>query len=385
MTLKVSRKGAKAQRDLLSSPCAFAPLRETFLLALLLFSCFPVQAQPSVSYAPPEDESANFQTQVLLADLDNPTGLALRPMQAKGGPYELLFSESGAGRVVRVATNSPERLEEVIVNFPLGTFGQQPEYRVGPQGLAFISRTKLVVGFKGDSSGADLLASYALSSGGAALNATEYDHVVGPLNPKLASQVDDLQFCGLAMAEQTLYITSGGQDSQGWVLKLGLEANRLAALQAFIKLQKKVGYGAPAGIAVIPHPRPAFLVVGLMGSREIPRDSRLAFFVPSTGELALDLPTGLHDIISLAYSPSGQLYAADFSWQDEQAGGVYRIDDARHDLRNGGQPTCRAVKIASIVRPVSLAFAPNGSLFVTALGPGENTKQGSIVKITGKL
>ncbi len=338
-------------------------------------------AQVPIDFAPTSDATADFQTEVLLADLDNPAGLALRPTQAKSGPYELFFAESGAGRVLSVSTNALEQVDEVLVDFPLGTLGQQPAYRVGPLGLAFISRTKLVVGAKGESPGADLLASFTLPSDDAVLTAAEKDHAVGPIKAKLAAQIDDLQFGGLAMADRTCFLTTGGQDSQGWIFKSGIEANRLAYLQPFIDLQKIVGFGAPAGIAVIPHPRPAYLVVALMGSRDTPQDSRLAFFVPASGELALNLPTGLHDIISLAYSPTGQLYAADFSWHDEQAGGVYRIDDAQID----GRQTCRAVKIASIVRPFSLAFAPDGSLFVTSLGEGENAKQGTLVKITGEL
>ncbi|NOZ40409.1 MAG: hypothetical protein GXP24_09305 [Planctomycetes bacterium] len=350
-----------------------------FVLAITLCCVSSALAQVPVSFVPAGDESSDFQTEVLLADLDNPTGIALRPTHATSGPYELYFAESGAGRVLRVATNALEQVDEVLVDFPLGTLGQRPEYRVGPLGLAFISRTKLVVSSKGESPGADVLASFTLPSDDSVLTAAEQDHAVGPLKAELAAQVDDLQFGELVMADRMCFLTTGGQ--KGWVLKSGIEANRLAYLQPFIDLQKKVGYGAPAGIALIPHPRPAFLVVALMGSRDTPQDSRLTFFVPSSGELAMNLPTGLHDIISLAYSPTGQLYAADFSWHDAQAGGVYRIDDARLD----GRQTCRAVKIASIVRPFSLAFAPDGSLFVTALGEGDNTKQGTLVKITGEL
>jgi len=356
------------------------------LSATLFLSVSFAQGRSPISYAPSGDETGSFQAQVLLADLDNPAGLALHPTQTKGQPFELYIAESGAGRVVRVSTSTltkdaVRKTDDIIVDFPLGTFGRQPEHRVGPLGLAFISRTKLVVSAKGESPGADLLACYSLPTSGAVLTAAEQDHAVGPLDPKLALRVDDLQFSGLAMTDKTLFATSGGRDSQGWVLKSGVEANHLAYLQAFIELQKEVGFGAPAGIAVIPPPGPAFMVVGLMGSRETPKDSRLVFFVPATGELALSLPTGLHDIISLAYSPSGQLYAADFSFTDEQAGGVYRIDDARLE----GRQTCRAVKIASIIRPVGLAFAPDGSLLVTAFGQGENAKQGTLVKITGEL
>jgi len=364
-----------------ASLSVFAPVREFFLLAMFLVCFSSALAKQPVSFAPGGDESAHFQTQVLLANLDNPAGLALRPTESKSGPYVLFLAESGAGRVLAVTTDAPGQVDEVVIDFPLGTFGQKPEYRVGPLGLAFISRSKLVVGFQGERPGADVLASYSLSAQGGVLTAAQYDHAVGPLDVELASQVDDLHFGGLAMADKTCFITSGGHDSPGWILKSGIEANRLAYLQPFIDLPKQVGFGAPGGITIVPHPRPPFMVVGLMGSRETPRDSRLAFFVPASGQLAMSLPTGLHDMISLAYSPTGQLYAADFSWQDPQAGGIYRIDDARLD----GKQTCRAVKIASVVRPFSLAFAPDGSLFVTAFGEGENVQQGTLVKITGEL
>ena len=358
--------------------CALATLREAFLSALLLSGISTVHAQSSVSFAPVGDETADFETQVLLSDLDNPVGLALRPTQAKRGPYELYFAESGAGRIVRVVTDAPEQVDGVIVDFPLN---EQLGFRTGPLGLAFINRKKLVVGLCDGGENSGKLVSYALGEAGAVVDAGERDHAVGPLRSKLDSGKDRFYFFGLAMTEGTCYVTSSRLGTEGLVLKAGVRANRLAYLQPLIDVEKEVGFGAPGGIAVIPRPRPAFLVVALMGSRETPQDSRLVFFVPSTGKVALSLPTGLHDILSLAYSPSGQLYAADFSWQDAQAGGVYRLDDARVE----GKQTCRAVKIASVVRPVSLAFAPDGSLFVTALGAGENARHGMLVKVTGEL
>ena len=382
MTLKASRKGAKAQRNPPSLLCVFAPLRETFLFAISLACFSSALAQSSVTFAPTGDETADFETKVLLTDLDNPTGLAVRPTQAKHGPYELYIAESGAGRVVRVSTDAPKKLEKVIVGFPLGVFGGEAEYTIGPVSLAFISRAKLVVGAKGEGEGDDFLASYNLPANGDSQSADEQDHSVGPLDAKITSQqlgfrthIDCLQFAGLAISGTKCFATTGGYDSRGWVVKADIEANRLAHLRPFIEMKKKVGFGGPAGIAVIPPPRPAYLVVALVGSHETPHDCRLAYFVPATGELVMNLPTGLHDITSLAYSPSGQLYAADFSWLGGQAGSVYRIDDARID----GRQTCRAVKIASVFQPYGLAFAPDGSLFVTSFG------EGKVIKITGDL
>ena len=135
-----------------------------------------------------------------------------------------------------------------------------------------------MVGAKGESPGADLLASYTLPTNNSALTSVEKNHAVGPLKAKVASAVDDLQFAGLAMADRTCFVTSGGVDSQGWILKAGIAANRLAYLQPFIDLEKTVKFGGPAGIAIIPKPRPAFLVVALAGSRETPHDSRARLF-----------------------------------------------------------------------------------------------------------
>ena len=118
-----------------------------------------------------------------------------------------------------------------------------------------------------------------------------------------------------------------------------------------------------------------------MGSFDKPRDSTLAFYVPASANLALSLDTGLNDIFALAYSPSGQLYAVDFSREDEASGGVYRLDDA---IING-QQACQAVKIASVVRPTALAFSPDGTLYVTSFGASDGENQGVLLKITGNL
>ncbi len=357
-------------------------LRNYLILILVLLSAIVALAERSVSFAEPSDESANFQQETLLDGLDNPTGVTLRQARDKNAPPEIIFAESGAGRVMRLSTDSALQAKEVIVNFPTGKFGEQPSYRVGPLGMGFISRTKFVVCVTGEQPSADIVAGFTLPTSDVVLNAKDRDHIVGPLETSSNSANGGLQFRAVAATNRTCFFSAGTEaGSEGWILKSGIQANRLAYLQTFIDARKTGKVGNPGGIAIIPEPRPSFLVVGLMGSRETPSDSRLKFFVPSTGELALDLPTGLQDIIALAYSPSGQLYAADFSWNDEQAGGIFRIDDARVN----GRQTCQAVKIASLVHPFGLAFAPDGTLYATSFGPGENEKQGTLTKITGEL
>lgn len=352
-----------------------------FFLSTALAGTLQVIAQDSKTrYAPLEDESSNYEMETIHNELDNPGGLAIRSGSAKTGPHEIFIAESGAGRVIRVATDEPQQIDEVITGFSQGSFGDDPTYRVGPLGLAFLTRSKLIVAGGSADTGKNTIGVFALPEDGAPLTAVELDHSVGPIKTGASTDQGEPILFGLASTDIALF-TTWAEESQGWVLKSGIESNRLAYLQPFVSTKNATGVGRPTGIAVIPSPRPPFLVVAQMGSFETPHDSLLSFFIPSSGDLAMSLPTGLHDIIALAYSPSGQLYALDFSWADEAAGGVYRLDDARVD----GRQACRPVRIAAVTRPAALAFAPDGSLYVAAFGEGENARQGLLVKITGEF
>ncbi|MCG8448708.1 MAG: hypothetical protein MI725_03885 [Pirellulales bacterium] len=327
------------------------------------------------------DESSDFQVETLLSNLDNPTGLAVRLNRLKTGPYELLLAESGAGRVLQLTTDKPEGFREVIVGFPTNPFNNQLPYRVGPLGLEFLpARSKLIVGDSGQPDGRDLVSVYTLPADGKTLDATNRDHSVGPLRNNADADPGNVNFLAMTKAAGMVFLSAGKEEDQGVILKAGIEANRLAYLQPFPGKRNTSGR-APGGIALIPPPRPSFLVVAEIGSLDSPGDSMLTFYVPSTGKAAMSLPTGLHDIVSLAYSPSGQLYAADFAWADEGAGGVYRLDDVRVEGKQG----CRAVRIASVTRPLGMAFTRDGALYVTAFGSGKNEKQGLLLKITGNL
>jgi hypothetical protein len=274
--------------------------------------------------------------------------------------------------VLRLDAGRWQQPAEVVTDFSVGLIGDA--YRAGPVGLAFLSPTKLLVTAQ---STTEMVSCYVLPEKNAAetvLRAPVADHTVG-LREGAAAGGGRLS--RLIMTDTLCLVSSGA--TPGVIWKANLEANRLVDLRPLGELPP--AWGTPTGLALIPEPRPRFLVVGLMGERQGAPDSRLAYLVPSSGELAWHLPTGLRDIVSLAYSPSGQLYAADFSWQDEQSGGVYRLDDAQV----AGRPSCRAVKIAALVHPFGLAFDAQGALYVTTFGSGENAQQGTLVKITGKL
>lgn len=349
---------------------------------LLAISIIAAAKQSAIAFdeVPPlRDETASFQVEEIASGLNNPTGLAVRPTPAAKGPYELVLAESGAGRVLRIETDKPKEIDQVIVDFPIGTLELGDSHRVGPLALAFLARTKLMVSSEGGASSPDRVATYTLRAGAAAIDASQLDHAVGPMDQNINPGLADLKLCGLALSQDSCFVGSTTVD--GGIFKCDVAANRLEQLRLLIDVKAKADMSTPGGIALIPEPRPGFAVAALIGTAERTGDSRLVFFTPSSGEIVLDLPTGLHDIIGLAYSPSGQLYAADFSANDEQAGGIFRIDDAQID----GRQTCQAVKIAALEHPFSLAFAPDGSLFVTAFGPGANQSQGKLVRIIGDL
>jgi hypothetical protein len=323
-----------------------------------------IRAEDPPAFAESRDDSAQYDVETLVSGLDNPASVAVRPGTRPAGPFELYISESGAGRVVRLVTDKPSESSRVVTGFPLGTWGDGPKFRVGPLGLDFLSRNRLVVGTGGAGAGADVVRVYNLPDGRAELAFDAVDHAVGPAPAGGRSAPGEGLFFSLARTDNALFVAPRSGDERGWILKAVLDANRVAGLEPFLATRAAAGLGAPGAVAVDPKPNHHYLVVSQMGEPTAARDSRVAMYSPNSGELALNLETGLHDIVGLAYSPTGDLYAVDFAWADAEAGGVYRLEAAQVD----GRESCRAVKLASAVRPTSLAFTPDGSLYITAFG-----------------
>jgi hypothetical protein len=211
------------------------------------------------------------------------------------------------------------------------------------------------------------------------LEADNLDHVADL--PKDDPQLASAAFPGMVVGETTAYLSSGSVEDIGAIFKAALIANRLDSPRTFTPSKQNSKLHWPAGLCLSPAAKTQFVVASYVGELLGARDSRVSFIVPSNGDVALELIPGLFDLVCLAYSPSGQLYAIDFAWQKQKAGGVYRLDDARLD----GRPACRAVKIAKIVRPTSLLFDAGGTMYVSSLGTGTNAKRGSILKITGEF
>jgi hypothetical protein len=387
MGLTQRRKGAKKIAEHCSFLlCAFAPLREFFVVGLLAVQAVGVcvsfaRAAEPPPFAEARDETVRYDVATVTNGLDNPVSIAVRPTPRPAGPFELYVSESGAGRIVRLETDKPETVTPVITGFALSDWGTNG--KVGPLGVEFLSRTRLAVGTGSLGDGAELVRVYTLPEGDGEVTYDQADHSAGPVPVSGRSETGEGQFYSVAAGENALFVVPHSGDKRGWVLKAILDANRIAGLEAFLATTEVAGVGRPGAAAVDPKPNHHYLVVSQMGELDDSADSRVAMYSPTSGALALNIETGLRDIIALAFSPTGDLYAVDMSFADDDHGGVYRLESAQVD----GRESCRAVKIAAAVHPTALAFTGDGALYVTALGKSSDAADkpaGVLLKITPK-
>ena len=107
-----------------------------------------------------------------------------------------------------------------------------------------------------------------------------------------------------------------------------------------------------------------------------PHDSLLTFYSAKTGKKLHE--SRRRSSTTSRASPTrrrpGLLYATDFAWMAAGEGGLFRLDA---DRQSGAG--VKATKIASLDKPTALAFAPDGTLYVTVVGPkkdDENCRQG---------
>lgn len=333
------------------------PSRFVMLLALLLIT--PLFA-------------ADPKVETVLEGLINPAGVAIQPETGA-----VFVSDSGAGKVLRVVEG---KAQDVITGSPKDLYGKGPKYEIGPLGIAFFDKNTLVVGDGGFVDGMEYIRVFTLPEAGKTL---DYDKdaktKAGPLEAT-ADLKPEGNFYGLAVSKSAVYVTSNGDDTKGWVLRMTVEGTKFGKLERWLATKEAVDVDAPVGITLSPRGE---IVVGQMGEVNKPNDSLLTFYSASTGKKLLNLETNLFDITALAYHPkTGLLYATDFAWMEPKEAGLFRIDRGAKD----GDAPIKVTKVVALEKPTAMAFAPDGTLYVTTIGaPGEDetaAKTGKLVKIT---
>ena len=303
---------------------------------------------------------------IVTSNLKNPCGVAIRPVTG-----EIMVSDTGRGRVIQV---DRESTREVIVELPIEEFKLDRGIVIGPTSLMFRGRHILLVGSSGQEDGADSISVFDLQKFGRTA-----------LKPEAAEKTLTLEasdegpaegdFLAMAMTRTGLFVNNFGTSKPGWVFTADLVLNDVVNFRRFIPTnkiaEKKTEMtSTPGGIAVS---HEGHLAVAQMGSRDQPEDSKLTFYSPA-GELLDVFPTGLNDIVALAYGPkSKRLFALDFNWQNPRRGGLYKL--VAVDSKLG----CEAELVTRLERPTSMAFDPSGNLYITVCGLFESSGNSSLV------
>lgn len=317
---------------------------------------------------------AQAKVETVLTGLDNPTAVAIQPDTG-----HVFVAESGAGKVVRIVNG---KAEDVVVGSPIDIYGKGPMYNIGPLGIAFQDRDTLVVADGGFKDGEELVRIFTVLASGKPAVTYDKDEKAkaGPIAGK-----DDIKpegnLYGVVVTKNAIYVTCNGDDTKGWIARSAIDGTKLGNLERFIATKEAVDVDAPVALAV---DKAGNLVVGQMGEIDKSKDALLTFYNAKTGKKLLNLETGLYDLTGVAYSPkTGLLYATDFAWMEAKDGGLFRLDA---DLK-GGEQALKTTKIAPLDKPTAMAFAPDGTLYITVIGTAKDdgSKVGALLKIAPGL
>lgn len=302
----------------------------------------------------------------VVKELNNPCGIAIQPETGV-----VFVADSGAARIVKIVDG---KAVPVITDFPLDEYGKGPTYKIGPLGMAFLDKKTLVVGGGGLKDGEELLRVYELPEGDEPIKA---DAMVSSF--KLEAMGEEVKgegnFYGVAVTKAGIFVTANGDDTKGWIAKADLMGTKVGPFARSIASKEQVEVDAPVAITTTPKGN---IAVGQMGEITVPNDALLTYYNPETGKKLSNYETGLSDITGLAYSPGDntQLYAIDFSWHDTAQGGLFQVIRELKD----DKPGIKCVKLLPLDKPTALAFAPDGTLYVTVIGSGEGNT-GELLKI----
>ena len=331
-----------------------------------MMKCFTVAIAVLMSLLAASSSQADVKTETVVGKLTNPCGVAVQP-----GTGHVFVADSGAKRVIRVVDG---KAEDVIVDFPLDVYGKGPMFDIGPLGLAFVDADTLVIGGGGNVDDKELLRVYTVPKAGSpAIKASDMKASFGlEANEDLKAEGN---YYGVAVGKGGIYVTCNGDDTKGWVAKADVKKNEVSNFRRFIATKEATEVDAPVAVTMSPRGE---VVVGQMGEITVPEDGLLTFYNAKEGKMLLNLETGLSDITGLAYSPkNGLLYATDFAWPGTDKAGLFRLD-------KDGQKKKVSIKVKQVTKldkPTALAFAKDGTLYVTVIETVEGNNEGKLLKI----
>jgi hypothetical protein len=326
----------------------------------------------------PSAHATDFDVETLLTGLSNPRGVAVRPSES-AARYEIFFADTGAGRVVRLWNDEPKSSVDVITGFARLAPSER-SHASGPVALLFLNRRHLVVGV-GDEAGAQLQL-FDLTDETASVPADKAKQSVaissGDNSPDRIFTIARTR-ANEAVRDALMLICSDS-DAKGNLWTTQVRGDTLGRPEPFPSAEQQIQFTSSASVAV---GESGYVAIASGKCSNEKGGSRLSFYNPINGSRVMELTTPLCEIVCLAYNPrTGDLYAADTGGTDSNKGGVFRLDAASEpDSKN-----CAAVKITDIDRPSSLAFGPDGALYVTAHDESNDAaSHGILLRITGDM
>lgn len=332
--------------------------------------------------SPARVEAQEHKPEPVLVNLVNPCGVAVQPQTG----FVYVSSRYGVYCYDPSYKKPKEHKAWVVIDgYPdrVGVWGIEAKLDVGPLGLAFLDKDRLVVGGGDRKPGEDLVRVYRVPS--KPLGPTDWMKestavaTAGPIKPGKDTLKGEGTFYGVAVGADAIWVTCQGDESKGWVAKAQIKDAKaselkLGELKPLIQTKTVTESALPAAISFTPDGKE--LIVGQMGDTDADTtDSVLAFYDPANGTLKRKLKAGLRDLTGLAYSPKTKtLYATDLALKSPYNGGLFSLEIEGDNVK--------ATKIAPLERPTALAFDAGDHLYVSVLGPGEkvrNTDPGALV------
>ena len=309
-----------------------------------------------------EEEKAEIKPELLVENLETPTGLAIAPQSGD----VLIATRYGVYRYQPKPHSIAIEVEGYDV---VATMGEDGQFEIGPLSLDFYGDSELVVGDGSKPAGEEIVQTFeiGLEPRGDDPQIQDQDTVktAGPVPADVAGGEGAGNFVGVAVGDAGIFVSTSGTTPKGWILKIPVkpeEDGAFGEIEPGIATADVAGVGGPGPLA---WDADEHLVVGLWGGPDR-GDDAIGVFDVETGELVKKYDVEIGEFGGMAYSPSGTLYVTDMGLSDAEAGGLYKV------TFDGDAAT--AERVIPLDKPAAVMFDADGKLYLTTLGTPEEGK-----------